>query len=96
LYSFSPIIEFIKKTLFENKIRGNVIFALFLNFFKFFLIMTALYLKMRIATLEFEIAMIDARMLQQNSDGLKSNKVELENRVFVIQLYHSQVVIDIF
>jgi hypothetical protein len=30
LYSFSPIIEFIKKTLFEKKIRGNVIFALFL------------------------------------------------------------------
>jgi hypothetical protein len=54
--------------------------------------MTALYLKMRIATLEFEIAMIDARMLQQNSDGLKSNKVELETRVFVIQLNHSQVV----
>ena len=58
--------------------------------------MTALYLKMRIATLEFEIAMLDAKILKRNSDGLKSNKVELENRVFVIQLYHSQVVIDIF
>jgi hypothetical protein len=33
LYSFSPIIEFIKKTLFEKTIRGNVNFALFFNFF---------------------------------------------------------------
>lgn len=57
--------------------------------------MTSLYFKMRIATLEFEIAMLDAKMLQQNSDGLKSNKVELETRLFVIQLYHSQVVNDI-
>ena len=59
------------------------------------LIMTLLYLKIKIATLEFEIAMLDAKMLQQNSDGLKSNKVELETRLFVIQLYHSQVVNDI-
>jgi hypothetical protein len=57
--------------------------------------MTSLYLKIKIATLEFEIAMLDAKILKRNSDGLKSNKVELENRLFVIKLYHSQVVNDI-
>jgi hypothetical protein len=55
----------------------------------------AIYLKMRIEILEFEIAMLEARMLEQNSDVLKSNKCGLETRSIVIQLYYSQVVNDI-
>ena len=49
--------------------------------------MVAIYLKMRIEILEFEIAMLEARMLEQNSDVLKSNKCGLETRSIVIQLY---------
>jgi hypothetical protein len=54
--------------------------------------MTSMYLKMRIATLEFEMALLEANILEQNAEVLKTDKRELETRLFVIELYPSQAV----
>ena len=39
--------------------------------------------------------MLESKLLEQNSDVLKSNKLELETRLFEIQLYYSQALNDI-